>query len=222
MTESKKEEKPKFKDVHEVLHFIQKTLNVPKANENKFGGYKYRSCEDIVEAVKKIMPEQTTLKLADDIIMIGNRYYLKSTASLCFAGQCESVTGFAREAETRKGFGEDQLTGAASSYARKYALNGLFMIDDTKDSDATSDHGKPDKTAVSGDVKQKSQKPELTPTQAKIAGWAKEIKSCTDYQSVLETARKINADSKDLSLDQMNWINNQINEAQDKFNPMGA
>lgn len=137
--------KPSFKTVQDVLHYIQKNLVAPKGRLNKFGGYNFRNCEDIVEAVKSILPEGATLKLSDDIFTAGNRFYVKATASLCFAAQCESVTAYARECETRKGFGEDQITGAASSYARKYALNGLFMIDDSRDADETNEHGKEEK-----------------------------------------------------------------------------
>lgn len=140
-----KTEKPAHKTVAEVLHFIQKNLKAPKGQVNKFGNYNYRSCEDIIEAVKNVLPEGATIKVTDDITMIGTRHYIKATASLCFAGECESVTAFARESESKKGMDDAQLTGATSSYARKYALNGLFAIDDTKDADATNDHGKGDK-----------------------------------------------------------------------------
>jgi len=137
MTEKKTE--PKFKDVMEVLHHIQKSIKAPKSNTNEFGKYKYRSCEDIVEALKSVMPEGATAVLNDDIINIGNRYYVKATATLSFGGKDYVSSAFAREPETKKGSDESQITGAASSYARKYALNGLLLIDDTKDADATHD-----------------------------------------------------------------------------------
>lgn len=122
------------------LSEIQQKLKAPKGQENKFGGYKYRSCEDILEAVKPLLGD-ATLTLTDDIVEIGGRIYVKATAT--FTGEdTHTTTAFAREAETKRGMDESQITGSASSYARKYALNGLFCIDDTKDADATNDHGK--------------------------------------------------------------------------------
>lgn len=125
-----------------VLAEIQKKLKVAKGNENSFGGYKYRTCSDILEAVKSLLPEGYYITLSDDIVMLGDRYYVKVTASLCSGALIHSVTAFARESFTKKGMDDSQITGAASSYARKYALNGLFAIDDTKDADSmdNSDH----------------------------------------------------------------------------------
>ena len=119
------------------LNTIQSLLNAPKGQYNKFGGYRYRSCEDILAALKPLLADtKCTLALSDDIVMIGDRYYIKATATIKNeAGETESTTAFAREALTKKGMDESQVTGAASSYARKYALNGLFAIDDTKDAD---------------------------------------------------------------------------------------
>jgi hypothetical protein len=128
--------------VHDVLHHIQKNLKAPKSNHNKFGGYNYRSCEDIVEAAKLIMPPGATLVILDDIRQVGERYYVQATAVLSYKGAVIEGSAYAREPENKKGSDESQITGAASSYARKYALNGLFMIDDTKDADATNQHGK--------------------------------------------------------------------------------
>lgn len=135
MTE-KKEKKPEFKNIAEVLHFVQMNLHAPKNQLNKFGGYKYRSCEDILEGLKKVLPEGAYVTVQDDMVMIGNRYYVKAIASLCFGENCLTNTAFAREEESKKGMDASQITGSASSYARKYALNGLFLIDDTKDADA--------------------------------------------------------------------------------------
>lgn len=121
---------------------IQSQLKAPKSQENKFGGYKYRSCEDILEAVKPLLKEQgCTLTISDEMVEVGGRIYVKATAVLSNGTEQASTTAFAREAETRKGMDDSQITGSASSYARKYALNGLFCIDDTKDADATNDHG---------------------------------------------------------------------------------
>lgn len=118
---------------------IQSKLKAPKSQYNKFGGYKYRKAEDILEAVKPLLAEQgCTLVLTDDIVCIGNRIYVKSTATVKNAeGETEESTGFAREEETKKGMDGSQITGSSSSYARKYALNGLFAIDDNQDSDAS-------------------------------------------------------------------------------------
>lgn len=119
---------------------IQSELKAPKSQFNKFGGYKYRKAEDILEAVKPLLAKQKcTLIISDDIVMIGNRIYVKATATIKNEkGECETTTGWAREEETKKGMDGSQITGASSSYARKYALNGLFAIDDNADSDTTN------------------------------------------------------------------------------------
>lgn len=140
-------DKPKLSA--DVLHDIQQNLSVPKGQFNNFGKYRYRSCEDIVEAVKKIMPIGLVLLLTDEVVQLGDRYYVKATATLTnYDGVFFEAAGWAREPEAKKGMDESQITGTASSYARKYALNGLFCIDDTKDADATRgvDAGKADKS----------------------------------------------------------------------------
>lgn len=119
---------------------IQSELKAPKSQFNKFGGYKYRKAEDILEAVKPLLAKQKcTLTITDDVVLIGNRIYVKATATIKNEkGECETTTGWAREEETKKGMDGSQITGASSSYARKYALNGLFAIDDNADSDTTN------------------------------------------------------------------------------------
>lgn len=118
------------------LQEIQHKLKAPKGQYNSFGKYKYRSCEDILEAVKPILNETgCTLTLSDEIVLIGDRYYIKATAKLTGADTNEVTTAYAREDLDKKGMDGAQVTGTASSYARKYALNGLFCIDDTKDAD---------------------------------------------------------------------------------------
>jgi hypothetical protein len=116
---------------------IQAQLKAPKNQVNKFGGYKYRSCEDIMEAVKPLLSENNcTLTVCDDIVVVAERVYVKATATIRNAsGETEQTTAFAREPLAKKGMDEPQVTGTASSYARKYALNGLLAIDDTKDAD---------------------------------------------------------------------------------------
>ena len=118
---------------------IQTELKAPKGQENKFGGYRYRSCEDILEAVKPLLKEHgAVVQLSDALELVGERYYIKATATLVDieTGETASVTAWARETESRKGMDEAQVTGSSSSYARKYALNGLLAIDDTRDADA--------------------------------------------------------------------------------------
>jgi hypothetical protein len=124
------------------LSEIQQKLKAPKSQFNKFGGYEYRSCEDILTALKPLLGGAVIL-LADEIVQIGERYYVKATATLREGEEVITTTAFAREEEIKKGMSSDQVTGSASSYARKYALNGLFAIDDTKDSDTTNTHDKP-------------------------------------------------------------------------------
>lgn len=121
---------------------IQAELKAPKNQTNAFGKYKYRSAEDIIEAVKPILFKyNTALVISDEIIQVGDRIYVKATAELLDDKDFSiSSVGWAREEEIKKGMDAAQITGSASSYARKYALNGLFAIDDTKDSDATNEH----------------------------------------------------------------------------------
>lgn len=129
------------------LNEIQQKLKAPKGQFNSFGEYAYRSCEDILEAIKPLLGE-ATLTISDDIVLIGNRYYVKATVTLKDDKEEVSNTAFAREEEDKKGMAGSQITGAASSYARKYALNGLFCIDDTKDADTMDNSKKEKKTPV--------------------------------------------------------------------------
>ena len=130
-------------NIYEKLLNIQSELKAPKGQTNKFGGYKYRSCEDILEAVKPLCKKyNVSLILTDSLQNIGDRYYIQANAVLYNIekdeeGRLETVgnSAYARESETKKGMDDSQITGTASSYARKYALNGLFNIDDTKDAD---------------------------------------------------------------------------------------
>lgn len=117
---------------------IQTRLNAPKNQRNNFGKYNYRNCEDILMALKPLMKQQNcTLIIGDEIELIGDRFYIKATATIKNEkGDSESATAYARECENKKGMDSAQLTGATSSYARKYALNGLFAIDDNKDADS--------------------------------------------------------------------------------------
>lgn len=122
---------------------IQSELKAPKNQRNTFGGYMYRSAEDILEALKPLLlKHECTMTISDTIVEVGGRVYVKATATFLDGDNKAEVSAFAREEETKKGMDAAQITGSASSYARKYALNGLFLIDDTKDPDATNDHGK--------------------------------------------------------------------------------
>lgn len=118
----------------EKLLKIQQTLKAPKNQRNNFGGFNYRSCEDILEAVKPLL-DGAVLTLNDEIVLLGNRFYVKATATFIDGDFQTSTTAYAREPDVKKGMDEPQITGTASSYARKYALNGLFLIDDQKDAD---------------------------------------------------------------------------------------
>ncbi len=139
------EQNKKAGNIRQKLQWIQSALKAPKGQTNKFGGYNYRSAEDILNAVKPLMNIwDCSLVINDEIVEVAGRVYVKSNASLANSDTEEVITAqsFAREAEAKKGMDEAQITGSASSYARKYALNALFAIDDTKDPDATNKHGK--------------------------------------------------------------------------------
>jgi hypothetical protein len=142
--------------IYEKLLNIQNELKAPKSQFNAFGKYKYRNAEDILEAVKPLcFKYKATLTLTDEIVLIGERYYVKATATLTDIEKPEWkiwITAYAREEESKKGMDGSQVTGASSSYARKYALNGLFNIDDTKDSDSTNTHGKDGKETTTQEV----------------------------------------------------------------------
>lgn len=149
-----------------ILFAIQQELRCKKAQYNAFGKYNYRSCEDILEAVKPLLAKNSAvLTLSDDIVEKGGRIYVQATATLIGEeGVIHTVTAYAREDETKKGMDGAQITGSASSYARKYALSGLFAIDDEKDADATNDHGKSDASAKETKVAMAS------PMQVKVIG----------------------------------------------------
>ena len=128
--------------IHEKLSQIQNKLNAPKGQYNSFGKYNYRNCEDILQALKPILAEHKChVSLSDEVVIVGNRFYIKATATITDSeNNSFSTTAFAREAESKKGMDESQVTGSTSSYARKYALNGLFAIDDNKDADTLNNH----------------------------------------------------------------------------------
>ena len=144
------------KNVYQKLMEVQSKLKAPKSQYNSFGKYSYRSCEDILEALKPLLNEVGAIvNISDQVKLIGDRYYIEATAMFLDVNTGDSIISkaIAREDESKKGQDLAQLSGATSSYARKYALNGLFAIDDNKDADSTNTHGKdikPNMTPVSG------------------------------------------------------------------------
>ena len=129
--------------IYEKLLRVQVELKAPKGQYNSFGKYKYRSCEDILTAVKPLLDKVgATITLSDDIFLVGDRFYVKATATFHDVEKGSTITNsaLAREDENKKGMDGSQITGTASSYARKYALNGLLLIDDTKDADTDENH----------------------------------------------------------------------------------
>lgn len=162
--------------IHEALMAVQSELKAPKGQMNKFGGYKYRSCEDILEAVKPILKAHSlVLRLSDKLVIVDSWHYIEATATVeSQDGATYTVTAYAREPEFKKGMDDSQITGTASSYARKYALNGLFCIDDTKDAD-TDEYQK--QTARG------ARKPEQEPAQQE------EIPPCACCGKPLQPAR---------------------------------
>jgi len=138
------------KELIAKLAVIQKNLKAPKGQFNKFGKYYYRSCEDILEGLKLVL-DGLVVTVEDDVKIVGDRVYIKSTATLTDGENSISNSAFARESLTKKGMDDSQITGTASSYARKYALNGLFLIDDTKDADSM-DNSQQSKTPSADDM----------------------------------------------------------------------
>lgn len=175
--------------LYKKLLNIQTALKAPKGQYNSFGKYNYRSCEDILEALKPHLKEnQCTLRITDEIVQMGERFYVKATAVL---GDCENDTyitnaAFAREEDEKKGMDGSQITGTASSYARKYALNGLFLIDDTKDADTDENHkeaeARPEKMATAKQIevlKKIAEKQGKTLDENAVKSWT--MQQASDY-----------------------------------------
>ena len=192
----------KIMNVYEKLMTVQTKLRAPKGQYNSFGRYSYRSCEDILEALKPLLAEVGAIvNISDEVKLIGDRFYVEATAMFldCETGDSVVARASAREDETKKGMDLAQVTGSVSSYARKYALNGLFAIDDNKDSDATNTHGKdikPNMTPVSG----------LTDAQLKRlfaignkAGFKKDVVEAT-------VKKMFGCEPKDMTKDQYNTV----------------
>ena len=190
------------KNVYQKLMEVQSKLKAPKGQYNSFGKYSYRSCEDILEALKPLLNEVGAIvNISDQVKLIGDRYYVEATAMFLDVNTGDSIISkaIAREDESKKGQDLAQLSGATSSYARKYALNGLFAIDDNKDADSTNTHGKdikPNMTPVSG----------LTEAQLKRlfaignkAGFKKDVVEAT-------VKKMFGCEPKDMTKDQYNTV----------------
>lgn len=182
---------------------IQHKLKAPKGQYNSFGKYNYRSCEDILEGVKPLLKEYNLALLIDDeIVQIGERYYVKATAKITDGREIVSATAYAREPDTKKGMDESQITGATSSYARKYALNALLCIDDTKDADTIDNSKKP--TQQTQETVYNWQTLKARATQGGI--------SEDDLKHYLKETLKVNQ-SKDMTQElyqqTFNWVNAQ-------------
>lgn len=180
------------------LNVIQTKLKAPKNQWNEFGKYNYRNCEDILESVKPLLNEtRTSLTLSDEMISVGNRNYVKATATL-YDNESDAVievTANAREEETKKGMDGSQITGSASSYARKYALNGLFAIDDTKDADSQNNE-------------QRAQEPPKKPAQKAKQIPFPEVPQETKSDKLLKA---LNGD-KDRYMKAQQWIDERFGE----------
>ena len=166
---------------------IQGELKAPKGQYNSFGKYHYRSCEDILEAVKPLLHKHNaTLSITDEVVLIGDRFYVKATATFVSAdGYVQSVSAYAREEQDKKGMDGSQITGASSSYARKYALNGLFLIDDTKDSDSTNDHGKGSTNGASKANGKSANNQVASSTSTDLEKANKELNDCKTYEEMV-------------------------------------
>jgi len=179
------------------LHKLQQQLKAPKGQYNSFGNYNYRSCEDILEAVKPLLLIGAILTISDELVHVGDRYYIKATATYTYKGESVSCSAYARESESKKGMDASQITGSASSYARKYALNGLLLIDDTKDAD-TRDNREETKPKDKTTPKQKKSNPaplsELYESKGMTAEdqnqfeeWACSAKHVDDFEKIKES-----------------------------------
>jgi hypothetical protein len=172
------------------LNEIQQKLKAPKNQYNSFGKYKYRNQEDILEAVKPLLGESTII-IEDEIVNIGERYYVKATVTLREGDESVTATAYAREAEIKKGMDESQITGATSSYARKYALNGLFLIDDTKDADNNdnNDNSNADTEKIMAGISKIASIPELKEYYEKHKGTGKQFASAvTERKKEIENS----------------------------------
>ena len=189
-------------NIYKKLMLVQSKLKAPKNQYNSFGKYSYRSCEDILEGLKPLLNEvEAIVTLNDEVVNIGGRFYIKAIATFIdiATGEKVEVSALAREDETKKGMDLAQVTGSVSSYARKYALNGLFAIDDTKDSDSTNKHDKDKGNVTNLNTENKWTNPKLTDAQIKrlyAIAYKKGIAADKVKEQVL---KKFNKEIKDLT-----------------------
>lgn len=162
----------KSASIYEALTSLQKRLKAPKGNFNKFGGYYHRSAEDILESIKPLIPDDHSIYLTEDLLHIGDRYYIKASAIFTNGADTIQVNSFAREEEIKKGMDSSQITGSATSYARKYALGALLLIDDTKDSDATNSH---ERTQATSQPAKPITAPPKQPSEPVLLGMSQEL-----------------------------------------------
>jgi len=180
---------------------VQSELKAPKNQFNRFGNYAYRNAEDILESVKPLLSrEGLVLTISDDIVQVGDRYYVKATATLTDGVNKLTNSALARESESEKGMQASQLTGSTSSYARKYALNGLLCIDDTKDADDLNKHGKdtptppaPKKKELTDEEKAAEIKKKVDEMVNRISKSDKVIVDSPEYETYVSFAQKIDA-----------------------------
>ena len=182
-------------NVYEKLIAIQSELKAPKSQYNNFGKYAYRNCEDILESLKPLLKEhKSTIYISDEIVTVLERFYVKATVTFIDAETGEKIinTAYAREEEDKKGMDGSQVTGASSSYARKYALNGMFAIDDTKDSDFTNTTVKGDNSALS-----EAQIKRLLAIASKVNISADDVKVVVAKKFGVQDLRKMNKQQYD-------------------------
>ena len=182
-------------NVYEKLIAIQSELKAPKSQYNNFGKYAYRNCEDILESLKPLLKEhKSTIYISDEIVTVLERFYVKATVTFIDAETGEKITNtaYAREEESKKGMDGSQVTGASSSYARKYALNGMFAIDDTKDSDFTNTATKGDNTGLS-----EAQIKRLLAIASKVNISADDVKVVVAKKFGVQDLRKMNKQQYD-------------------------
>ena len=182
-------------NVYEKLIAIQSELKAPKSQYNSFGKYAYRNCEDILEALKPLLKEhKSTIYISDEIVTVLERFYVKATVTFIDAETGEKIinTAYAREEEDKKGMDGSQVTGSSSSYARKYALNGMFAIDDTKDSDFTNTTVKGDNSALS-----EAQIKRLLAIASKVNISADDVKKVVAKTFGVQDLRKMNKQQYD-------------------------
>lgn len=188
------------KPIYAALMVVQADLKAPKSQRNNFGKYNYRSCEDIIEAVKPLLKENGLfLTMSDDIVLIGDRYYVRATVSVTdiVTGESVQTSALAREAAQKKGMDDSQITGTASSYARKYALNGLFAIDDAKDAD-TDDYARQTRGSANDELRSKAMHSLVTEMQ-RVGASGEEV-------SALCGVKFGKTNSRDLSTDEISKL----------------